>query len=167
MPTAGVSRQRNTAVGLNVSPASLLGTDVSSQFGSNPAEVHPKGGHLSFSKDNKLSLHSLFVSDQCSAVANVFPGESPIRGLRPPWGLIFRSVFWRAGCQSTNMCTEIISSSLACHSETLFSTVASELISFLPLSNAAFRPEQTSSVLIFRPELVFMLLSKETWAVCD
>lgn len=65
----------STVASLNVSHASLLGTDVSFQFGMNPIEVPPKRGYLSFSsvsKNNKLSLSSPFVSDQCSVVVKDF-----------------------------------------------------------------------------------------------
>ena len=55
---------------------------------------------------------SLLVSDQCSVLAKAVTGESPIRGLRPPGGLVFCRVL---GSQlpSTAMCTEIISNALA------------------------------------------------------
>lgn len=112
----------SSVVALNVSHASLLGTDVSFQFGTNPIEVPPERGYLSFSsvsKNNKLSPSSLFVCDQCSVLVQAVTGESPIRGLRPPWGLIFYSVFWWTQLPSTAMCTEVISSSLARHWGTL------------------------------------------------
>lgn len=68
-----------------------------------PLRCLQKGGHLSFSsvsKNNKLSLSSLFACDQRSVLAEAVTGEGPIRGLRPPRGLILYSVFWGVSCQA-------------------------------------------------------------------
>lgn len=72
----------STVVSLNVIHVSLLGTDLSFQFGMNHVEVPPKTGYLS--KNNKPPLSSLLVSDQYSLIVKAVAGESPIRGLGPP-----------------------------------------------------------------------------------
>lgn len=73
------------------------------QFGRNPVEVPPKRGYLSFSsvsRNNKHSLSPPCVSDHWPALVKAVAGESPIRGLRPPRGLTFTSLFGGLSCQA-------------------------------------------------------------------
>lgn len=80
------------------------GNRHSSIVGLNPVEIPLKGGYLSFSSvwKKKINFPSplfLYVP-RAGVFVRAVTVESPIRGLRRPWGLIFCSVFWGLSCQA-------------------------------------------------------------------